>query len=223
MKPKKSKQTDLETKRGMFRQMGIIMALSLTFIAFEYTNADISTPTIDYTADMIVEIDHVPITRDKVVIPPPPPPSLINKIVIDPFNLSLEEDLIITSSEIEEDEAIIYFPEEVDEIDPDKVFIAPESMPEFPGGTSALMQFLSKNIEYPSIASEMGIQGRVFVEFIIDKNGRVGQVKILKGVDKLLDNEALRVVSLLPNWTPGYQGGKAVNVSYRLPINFKQQ
>lgn len=223
MKPKKSNQADLETKKGMFRQMGIVIALSLVFIAFEYSNADVSNNTLDYTPDIVVEIDHIPITRSKPTLPPPPPPAILNTIIIDPLNLSMEDDLVIVSSEIDETNDVLYTPEEIDEIDDDAIFITPEQMPEFPGGETALFQFLRENVNYPTIASEMGIQGRVYVEFVIDKSGHVTNIKLLKGVDKHLDNEALRVINLMPNWTPGYQGGKAVNVSYRLPINFKQQ
>lgn len=223
MKPKKSNQADLETKKGMFRQMGIVIALSLVFIAFEYSNADVSNNTLDYTPDIVVEIDHIPITRSKPTLPPPPPPAILNTIIIDPLNLSMEDDLVIVSSEIDETNDVLYIPEEIDEIDDDAIFITPEQMPEFPGGETALFQFLRENVNYPTIASEMGIQGRVYVEFVIDKSGHVTNIKLLKGVDKHLDNEALRVINLMPNWTPGYQGGKAVNVSYRLPINFKQQ
>ena len=223
MKPKKSKQANLEPRRGMFRQMGIVMALGLTFIAFEYTNADVSSKAIDFQPETTtLEIDYMPITRNKIPLPPPPPPTLLDKIVIDPLNLSIDE-IDVISTEMEEVQEVQYSFEEVEEVDPDAIFISPERMPEFPGGMEALMKFLRENVKYPSIAQELGIQGRVYVEFIIDKNGKVGHITLLKGVDKSLDREALRVVGLMPDWKPGYQGGRTVNVSYRLPISFRQQ
>lgn len=98
-----------------------------------------------------------------------------------------------------------------------------EEKPEFPGGESALIEFISTNVQYPEDAKNKGIQGKVFVSFVINKNGKVVEPKIMKGVDPLLDNEALRVISLMPDWKPGTQKGKTVNVSYVLPINFKLQ
>ena len=206
----------------MFRQMGIVLALGLTFIAFEYSSADVSNKTLDYQPDVIVEIDHMPITHNKVKLPPPPS-VFIDKIIILPKDLFIEEELDISSMDIDDASDELYFPEEPIEVDPDEVFIVAEQMPEFPGGYNGLMQYLKKNVSYPSIAMEMGIQGRVYVEFIIDKTGKVTQLKIMKGVDRLLDNEALRVIQKMPKWEPGYQGGKAVNVSYRLPVNFVLQ
>jgi TonB family protein len=103
------------------------------------------------------------------------------------------------------------------------VFKIVENMPKFPGGDKELMQFLRTNVKYPAKAHEKGIQGRVYVEFIVTKSGKVENAKISKGVHPLLDNEALRTINAMPNWEPGKQKGKAVNVSYRLPINFVLQ
>ena len=102
----------------------------------------------------------------------------------------------------------------------DEVFTIVENMPEFPGGQEALYQFLAKNVVYPPEAKKNGIQGRVFVNFTVGKDGVVRDVKIVRGVHKLLDEEAMRVIKAMPNWNPGTQKGIAVAVSYNLPINF---
>ena len=102
----------------------------------------------------------------------------------------------------------------------DQVFMVVEQMPEFPGGEQALRDFIAKAIVYPKIAMENGIQGKVFVTFIINKNGSVSNTKIARGVDPILDKEALRVVNSMPIWKPGKQKGKDVAVSYTIPINF---
>lgn len=102
----------------------------------------------------------------------------------------------------------------------EKVFMVVEEMPKFEGGDAELLNYLRKNVKYPSEAQENGIQGRVYVEFVVDKQGQICDVKILKGVSSVLDAEALRVVKSMPNWNPGKQRGQLVNVSYRLPINF---
>jgi TonB family protein len=105
----------------------------------------------------------------------------------------------------------------------EQVFFIVEEMPEFPGGESALRNFIAQTIKYPVAAQELGIQGRVYVTFIVSKSGKVADAKIARGVDPVLDQEALRVVNALPLWKPGIQRGKPVNVSYTVPINFSLQ
>ena len=111
-------------------------------------------------------------------------------------------------------------PEEVKE---EKIFDVVEQMPDFPGGMSALMQYLSKNIKYPVVAEENGIQGRVIVTFVVEKNGSITDVQVVKSVDPSLDKEAVRVVKSMPNWIPGKQNGQSVNVKYTVPVMFKLQ
>ncbi|MDO5446721.1 MAG: energy transducer TonB [Prevotellaceae bacterium] len=111
-------------------------------------------------------------------------------------------------------------PEEVKE---EKIFDVVEQMPDFPGGMSALMQYLSKHIKYPVVAEENGIQGRVIVTFVVEKNGSITDVQVVKSVDPSLDKEAVRVVKSMPNWIPGKQNGSAVRVKYTLPVTFRLQ
>ena len=107
--------------------------------------------------------------------------------------------------------------------EPEQVFTAVEQMPQFPGGDAALMKFLSSNINYPQVAMENGIQGRVIVQFVVTKNGSVGEVKVIRSVDRDLDKEAIRLCKSLPKFIPGKMNGQAVNVWYTLPITFKLQ
>jgi protein TonB len=102
-------------------------------------------------------------------------------------------------------------------------FVIVEQMPEFPGGEKALLSYLSKSIKYPAIARENGIQGTVYVRFVIGKSGKVSKAEIVRGVDASLDEEAIRVINTMPNWSPGRQGGKEVPVSYTIPIRFELQ
>lgn len=104
-----------------------------------------------------------------------------------------------------------------------KVFDVVEEQPSFPGGQDALMAWLRDNIKYPVVAAENGIQGKVIVQFVVGKNGSISNVKVLRSVDPSLDREAVRVVSSMPNWTPGKQNGTSVNVRYTLPVTFKLQ
>ena len=220
MKSKKSNQANLERHKVTYRQMGIILALGLLFIAFEYTNADTSNPSLEQGPEIEVEIEYVPITKPVQPKLPPPPTIIFDKLVIDLFNEAIEEDIIIVS-EIDPTDIVIFDTNEGIEYDSDRIFSFVEIAPEFIGGTSALMKYLSENILYPTIAQEVGIQGRVYVQFVVNKKGEITNVEILKGIDRSLDAEALRVVQNMPNWSPGSQSGKPVNVSYRIPINFK--
>ena len=114
-------------------------------------------------------------------------------------------------------------PEPVAEPKTEEIFKSVEQMPQFPGGEAALMKFLASHINYPPMAAENNVQGKVIVQFVVDKTGKVGEVKVVRNVDKDLDNEAIRVCKALPKFTPGRQNGRPVSVWYTLPIQFKLQ
>lgn len=128
-------------------------------------------------------------------------------------------------SEPVQDEELLLLDDEpkVLELDDEQEFRVVEQMPQFPGGDEALLRFLQENVEYPPQAQEQGIMGRVYVSFVVDKSGEIRDVDIARSVDPNLDKEALRVVKLMPPWTPGKQRGKDVNVKYMLPVNFVLQ
>ena len=127
----------------------------------------------------------------------------------------IEEEIEIEDTESDEDEAI-----EIEEEDDEEFFMVVENMPEFPGGDLGLMKYIQKNIKYPAIAKEYNITGKVFIQFIVDKTGSVINVKVVRGVDKNLDAEAVRVIKSLPKYKPGKQRGKPVRVMFTVPINF---
>jgi len=131
-----------------------------------------------------------------------------------------EDEFIIDDLDSDIPVAVIPIYDEDDEDEPE-IFVHVERMPQFPGGDRALLKFLAEKTIYPEIAKENGIQGRVFVSFVINKKGEVVDIRLARGVDPSLDKEALRVVSLLPKWTPGKQREKAVNVAFNVPINFR--
>ena len=113
--------------------------------------------------------------------------------------------------------------EDKTEVEENKVFTAVEQMPQFPGGEAELMKYISKNLKYPPVAMENNIQGRVTIQFVVTKTGKIGEVKVARGKDPDLDKEAVRVVKSLPDFIPGKMNGQAVSVWYTLPINFKLQ
>ena len=213
MEPKKNPKVCLENKKAMFFQIGLAVTLLAILIAFEWKSYDKSNYNLgDLNLDDMEE-EIIPITRQEVKPPPPPPPPPeIIEIVED--EVEIEKELEIEETETDEDEII-----EIEE-DDEEFFMVVENMPEFPGGDLGLMKFIQKNVRYPAIAKEYNITGKVYVSFIVDKQGNVTNVKIVRGVDKNLDAEALRVVSSLPKYKPGKQRGKPVRVMFTIPINF---
>jgi len=141
--------------------------------------------------------------------------------------VEIEDELEIEDSEADDQTVIDVAPvietAEEEEEDEAQVFFIVEDMPEFPGGDLALRKYIANQIKYPVIAQENGIQGKVYVTFVVSKSGKVANASIARGVDPSLDKEAIRVVNGLPAWKPGKQRGKPVNVSYTVPINFVLQ
>tara|TARA_B100000902_G_C27242257_1_gene880659 strand:- start:726 stop:1379 length:654 start_codon:yes stop_codon:yes gene_type:complete len=214
MEPKKNPEISLEKKKGLFFQVGLIFALVIVLIAFEWKSYE----KVDYSLGQLnlddLEEEIIPITRQEIKPPPPPPPPPeVIEIVED--EVEIEEELEIEDTESDEDEQI-----EIEEEEDDEFFMVVENMPEFPGGDLGLMKYIQKNVKYPAIAKEYNITGKVYVSFIVDKSGSVTNAKIVRGVDKNLDAEALRVVKSLPKYKPGKQRGKAVRVMFTIPINF---
>ena len=214
MEPKKNPEVDLERKKGLFLQIGLIIALLVVLGAFEYKTYE----KIAYNLGALnlddLEEEIIPITKQEVKPPPPPPPPPeVIEIVED--EVEIENEIEIEDTESDEDEEI-----EIEEEDDEEFFMVVENMPECPGGDLGLMKYIQKNVKYPAIAKEYNITGKVYVNFIVDKSGSVTNVKIVRGVDKNLDAEAVRVVKSLPKYKPGKQRGKAVRVMYTIPINF---
>ena len=214
MEPKKNPEVNLERKRGLFLQIGLVIALLVVLGAFEYkTYEKIAYNLGDLSLDDLEE-EIIPITKQELKPPPPPPPPPeIIEIVED--DVEIEDEIEIEDTESDEDEEI-----EIIEEDDDEFFMVVENMPIFPGGDLGLMKYIQKNVKYPAIAKEYNITGKVYVSFIVDKSGSVTNVKIVRGVDKNLDSEAVRVVKSLPKYKPGKQRGKSVRVMFTIPINF---
>ena len=214
MEPKKNPKVNLERKRSLFLQIGLVIALLIVIGAFEYkTYEKIAYNLGNLNLDDLEE-EIIPITKQEVKPPPPPPPPPeIIEIVED--DVIIEDEIEIEDTESDEDEEI-----EIIEEDDDEFFMVVENMPIFPGGDLGLMKYIQKHVKYPAIAKEYNITGKVYVSFIVDKSGSVTNVKIVRGVDKNLDAEAVRVVKSLPKYKPGIQRGKVVNVMFTIPISF---
>ena len=214
MEAKKNPEVSLERKKGLFFQVGLVITLIVVLAAFEYKSYE----KVDYTLGSLsmeeLEEEIIPITKQEVKPPPPPPPPPeVIEIVLD--EEIIENELEVEDTEADEDVIIEIIEEEEEE-----AFMIVEQMPEFPGGELGLVKFIQNNVKYPALAKEYNITGRVYVSFVVDKSGQVTKVKLVRGVDKNLDAEALRVVKSLPKYKPGKQRGKAVRVMYTIPITF---
>jgi len=214
MEAKKNPEVNLERKRGLFLQIGLVVSLLLVLVAFEYKSYEKVAYNLGQLNLDDLEEEIIPITKQEVnPPPPPPPPPEVIEIVED--EVEIENEIEIEDTESDEDEEI-----EIEEEDDEEFFMVVENMPEFPGGDLGLMKYIQKNVKYPPIAKEYNITGKVYVSFIVDRQGKVTNVKVVRGVDKNLDAEAVRVVKSLPKYKPGKQRGKAVRVMFTIPINF---
>ncbi len=222
MEVKKTAKADLEQHKTTFILAGFVITLSLILLAFEWTSSTKIQSDLGTLEDLEMEEVIIPITREEVKPPPPPPPppKVVEEIKIVEDDVEVVEEVEIDTEADEETEVEIVEVVEEEEEEEAPVFFIVEQMPEFPGG---IQQYLAKNIKYPEIAKENNIQGKVYINFVVNEKGKVEQVKIMRGVDRSLDKEALRVVRSLPNWKAGKQRGKAVRVSMSIPIIFKLQ
>ncbi len=230
MEIKKSPKADLEKGKTMSVLMGMVIALALLFITLEWGTYDIKIATAgEGVADVIAE-EEIEITRPENTPPPPPPPppaaapEILNVVADD---VQLEQKEILSSEDSQKAAQVqTYVPPAVveeEEESAQQIFTVVEKMPLFPGGEGKMMEFLYKNIKYPVIAQENGIQGRVICTFVVNRDGTIVDAEVVRGVDASLDREALRVINTMPKWQPGEQRGKPVRVKYTLPVQFRLQ
>ena len=230
MEVKKSPKADLESKKSTWLLIGYVIVLAFMFVAFEWTERDVKIDMSQAVADIVFEEEiEIPITEQpEEVLPPPPPeaPSIVEELNIVDDDMEVESTEIASSEETGQAVEIAYVPPTVEEeeVEEQEIFEVVEQMPEFPdGGMAGLMQYLSKNIKYPTIAQENGTQGRVTVQFVVNADGSIVDARVIRGVDPYLDKEALRVINSMPKWKPGMQRGKAVRVKYTVPVMFRLQ
>lgn len=228
MELKKSPKANLENKRSIFIEFGLVISLLVCLYGFESNSGVKPVDTLGTLTDQAVEETLIPITQlEEKKQELPPLPKLVDLLVIVENNTDIDDELEIVDTEANSETAVYANMNKFDapesDVDETIIFVAPQEKPEFPGGDAALLIFLSQNIKYPAIAAENGVKGRVTVNFVVNKDGSISDAKILRGVDQALDKEALRVIYSMPKWKPGKQAGKPVRVSFSVPINFVLQ
>ncbi len=226
MEEKKSPKANLENKKLMFIQIGMVISLLIAWLAFEHKNYD--KREIDESLlnrEIVEDLEMTEITKQEEQKPQPVElPKQTTQLEIVQDDVEVED--IEINADVDQQEVIEeYVPVEVEEeeVQEQEIFQIVEEMPSFPGGEAKLMEYVAKNIKYPQIARETGIQGRVFVGFVVEPDGSISNVKLLRGIGGGCDEEAMRVIKSLPKWKPGKQRGKAVRVSYQIPVFFKLQ
>jgi protein TonB len=219
MEIKKNPEVDLEKKRSLFLLAGYVVALAVVLTAFEWKTFDANASDLGKLVIDDLEEEIIPITEQEIKPPPPPPPPPpAPEIEIVEDDVEIEEEVEIM--DVEADQETIIEVEEVEEESGPDFFTIVEDMPSFPGGDAALLKYIAQNVEYPPIAKENGITGVVYVSYIVGKDGKVRDVKVVRGADPFLDKEAKRVVKTLSGYKPGKQRGKPVPVQFTIPIRF---
>ena len=228
MEIKKSPKANLEDKRFMFVLMGLVAALCILYTAFEWNQQEITVHEAENEDFLIEEEIQIDQTFQEETPPPPPAPEEVPEVIEE---IKIVEDDVETEevnfSTEDNNEAVeikqVVIEEEEEEEEIEEVFMVVEEMPEFPGGMAKLMKYFSDNVRYPVVAAENGIQGRVICQFTVWKDGTIRDIVVVRGVDKALDREAVRLIENMPNWKPGKQRGKAVSCKYTVPVSFRLQ
>ena len=228
MEVKKSPKADLESKKTSNLLIGAILTLSVLFVGFEWSERDKKVTTDTGLQEVVFEEEIIPITEQeqpKQAPPPPEAPKVEEVLEIMDNDSEVEESTIQASDDTQAAVEVKYTPVEVEEeeVEEQQIFQVVEEMPEFPGGMGECMKFLGKNIKYPQISQENGVQGRVIVQFVVNQDGSIVDPQVVRGVDPYLDKEALRVISMMPKWKPGKQRGKAVRVKFTVPVMVRVQ
>ena len=227
MEIKKTEKANLENKKLLFTEIGLIISLLIVFIAFEWTQAEVTVSNLEDTTEVITEEEIIPITQET---PPPPPsapkiPILSDQINIVDDEIELEDDMFMNLEDNADlgVEIMDYVEVEEEVVEEEAIpFQLVEEKPSFQGGdANQFSKWVNTRLVYPEIAKENGVQGRVTLQFTVEKDGSVTKVKVLRGVDPSLDKEAVRVVSMSPKWKPGKQRDRAVPVTYTFPVIFQ--
>jgi protein TonB len=226
MQLKKSPKASLEDKKLTYVLMGLVLVLSICYVAFEWTEKEVTKYEVTDT-DFFFE-EEIDIQQTSQETPPPPPPPAVQEVeVLNVVEDDVETESIEINTEDDKDvEVVIAPPVEapVEEEEEEEIFMVVETMPEFPGGQQEMMKYIGTNIKYPVIAQENGIQGRVICQFVVEKDGKVTDIKVVRSSgDESLDEEAVRLINSMPKWKPGKQRGKPVRVKYTVPVNFRLQ
>ena len=225
MEIKKSPKADLENKRGLFLEIGLVVALVLVIGAFAVTPKEHRIEKVDL-GYAPVEVEIVEVTREDQK-PPEAPKKVDMAVVSDMLEVVTNDTKIETEidfAEFDVNQAIEVAPVQTEEVFEEEIFIVVEEKASFMGGDEGTFRnWVQQNVKFPQIALEIGIQGRVVLSFVIEKDGRLTNIQVLQTPDRSLSEEAIRVLNKSPKWSPGKQRNQVVRVKYTLPVDFRVQ
>lgn len=226
MELKKSPKADLEDKKGLLLEIGLVVALVFALVAFNIKSYDAEEVEVAQRT-AINEIEDVIIQTAEDTPPPPEPeaPEVATELVVVENDAEITHELGIVDMGDDANKAQEEFvPVEIEEevvVEEEEIFQVVEEEPEFPGGMEALYKYLGESIKYPQLAKENNIEGKVYVTFVVEKDGSIANPRILRDIGGGCGNEAVRVVKAMPKWKAGKQRGKNVRVQFNLPVSFK--
>ena len=236
MEANKTVNDELRGQKSTNILIGYVLALAVMFVAFEYTQREVKVVEEEKIYDFKMEEDMIPITQQQEVVAPPPAAAptvmeIINEVEDD---TELPEEEVETTEEVNQaitavvgtgapSAAIVSGPvgPVVEADDDDRMYDFVEENAQGRGGDEACLKWLSEHIKYPAICQEQGVQGRVFLKFVVNRDGSIVDVEVVRSPDPNLSKEAERVVKLMPKWKPARQGNKTVRARFNLPVNFR--
>lgn len=222
MDSRKSLKADLEAKKAIFFEIGLVIVLALVYFSINAKSYEKQQAVLVQQQVQKAPEEMVPITEQKVKPPPPPPPKQVTQIKIVSNDVKIDDNVDIDVNANMNTKVAQYTPPmQEEDVQEQPIFTVVEDKPSFPGGEGALMKYLATHIQYPALAKESGIQGRVYISFVVEPNGKIDHVKVLRGIGGGCDEEAVKVVKSMPRWNPGKQRGKPVRVAFTLPVNFR--
>lgn len=228
MELKKNPKADLEKRRGLYLEIGLVVILVAALVAFNVKTYD-KEEKVQFERQASEEQEEIIIQTQQEELPPPPPPEtpeVSTEFEVVEDDAEIKNELIVNAEVTEETQNIEITPvkiEEEEEEEDVQIFTVVENDPEFPGGMEALYKYLRENIKYPQLARDNNITGKVYVTFVVERDGSIANPRVLKDIGGGCGAEAIRVVKAMPKWTPGKQRGKAVRVQFNLPVSFNLQ
>ncbi|MBR6844679.1 MAG: energy transducer TonB [Bacteroidales bacterium] len=228
MELKKNPKADLENRRGLYLEIGLVVILVAALVAFNVKSYDkeekeqIERVATDEQEEIIIQ------TQQEELPPPPPPeqPEVTTEFEVVEDEAEIKNELVVNAEVTDDTKNIEITPvkiEQEEEEEDVQIFTVVENDPEFPGGMEALYKYLRENIKYPQLARDNNITGKVYVTFVVERDGSIANPRVLKDIGGGCGAEAIRVVKSMPKWTPGKQRGKAVRVQFNLPVSFNLQ
>ncbi|MBP5526852.1 MAG: energy transducer TonB [Bacteroidales bacterium] len=228
MELKKNPKADLENRRGLYLEIGLVVTLVAALVAFNVKTYD-KEEKVQFERQASEEQEEIIIQTQQEELPPPPPPEtpeVTTEFEVVEDDAEIKTELVVNAEVTDDTKNIEITPvkiEDEEEEEDVQIFTVVENDPEFPGGMEALYKYLRENIKYPQLARDNNITGKVYVTFVVERDGSIANPRVLKDIGGGCGAEAIRVVKSMPKWTPGKQRGKSVRVQFNLPVSFNLQ